>query len=77
MTIRIKSLDHLVITASDLRATIEFYSTVLGMEHVEFGDGLHAMQFGDQKFNIHDTSTDVTPKARNIVPRFRGFLSHM
>ena len=73
MTIRIKSLDHLVITASDLRATIEFYSTVLGMEHVEFGHGLHAMQFGDQKFNIHDTSTDVTPKARNIVPGSEDF----
>ena len=54
MTIKIKSLDHLVITASNLQDTVDFYSRVLGMEHVEFGNGLHAMQFGSQKFNIHD-----------------------
>lgn len=68
MTIRIKSLDHLVITARDLQATIDFYTTVLGMEHVVFGDNLHAVHFGDQKFNLHDRSTDVAPKAANIVP---------
>ena len=73
MTISIKTLDHLVITASDLQATVEFYSRVLGMEHVEFGDGLHAMHFGDQKFNIHDRSTDVTPKATDIVPGSEDF----
>ncbi len=68
MTIRIKSLDHLVVTASDLQATIEFYTRVLGMEHVEFGNGLHAVHFGEQKFNLHDALTDVSPKARKIVP---------
>lgn len=73
MTIRIKSLDHLVITASDLQATIVFYTTVLGMEHVAFGDDLHAVHFGDQKFNIHDASTDVSPKAQNIVPGSEDF----
>lgn len=73
MTIRIKSLDHLVITASDLQATIDFYTRVLGMEHVAFGNNLHAVQFGDQKFNIHDTSTDVSPKAKNIVPGSADF----
>ncbi|MGB0631155.1 MAG: VOC family protein [Alphaproteobacteria bacterium] len=73
MTIKIRSLDHLVITASDLQATVDFYARVLGMEHVEFGDGLHAMHFGDQKFNIHDAATDVAPKARNIVPGSEDF----
>lgn len=73
MTIRIKSLDHLVITASDLQATIDFYTKVLGMEHVAFGDNLHAVHFGDQKFNIHDASTDVSPKAKNIVPGAADF----
>jgi len=73
MPIKIKSMDHLVITASNLRTTVDFYSRVLGMEHVEFGDGLHAMHFGDQKFNIHDASTDVTPKAENIVPGSEDF----
>lgn len=73
MTIRIKNLDHLVITASDLQATIDFYTTVLGMEHVAFGDNLHAVHFGNQKFNIHDASTDVSPKALNIIPGSEDF----
>lgn len=73
MGIRIKSIDHLVITAGNLAKTVEFYSRVLGMEHVEFGNGLHAMHFGGQKFNIHNLSTDVTPKARNIAPGSEDF----
>ena len=73
MTIKIKSLDHLVITASNLQDTVDFYSRVLGMAHVEFGNGLHAMHFGSQKFNIHDASTDVTPKAENILPGSEDF----
>jgi len=73
MTIKIKSLDHLVITASDLQATIDFYTRVLGMAHVAFGDNLHAVHFGDQKFNIHDAATDVSPKAENIVPGSEDF----
>ncbi len=73
MAIRISSLDHLVITASDLKATVAFYTTVLGMEHVEFGNGLHAVHFGGQKFNIHDRSTSAAPKAREIVPGSEDF----
>ena len=73
MTIRIKNLDHLVITATNLQATIDFYTKVLGMEHVAFGDNLHSVHFGDQKFNIHDASTNVSPKAKNIVPGSEDF----
>ena len=73
MAIEIRSLDHLVITASDLKATIAFYTRVLGMEHVEFGNGLHAVHFGAQKFNIHDRNTAAAPKAREIVPGSEDF----
>jgi len=73
MTTRISSLDHLVITAGDLQATIDFYTRVLGMEHVTFGNNVHAVHFGTQKFNIHDASTDVSPKARHIVPGSEDF----
>ena len=73
MTIRIKNLDHLVITANNLQATIDFYTKVLGMVHVAFGDNLHSVHFGDQKFNIHDASTNVSPKAKNIVPGSEDF----
>jgi catechol 2,3-dioxygenase-like lactoylglutathione lyase family enzyme len=84
MTIRIKNLDHLVITATNLQATIDFYTKVLGMEHVAFGDNLHSVHFGDQKFNIHYASSNVSPKAKNIVPGSEDFclifetsVSHM
>jgi catechol 2,3-dioxygenase-like lactoylglutathione lyase family enzyme len=73
MTIKIASLDHLVISAGDLAAAIALYTDVLGMEHVEFGDGLHAVHFGAQKFNLHDRSTDVSPKAQNVVPGSADF----
>lgn len=62
-----------MITASNLQATIDFYTKVLGMEHVAFGDNLHSVHFGDQKFNIHDASTNVSPKAKNIVPGSEDF----
>lgn len=73
MSIKIKSIDHLVITARDLGATVDFYTRVLGMEHVEFGGGLHSVNFGSQKFNIHDTNTPVTPKAAAPTPGTEDF----
>ena len=73
MTARIKSLDHLVVTASDLKATIDFHTRVLGMERAEFGDGLHAVHFGGHKFKLHDASTDVSLKMRRILPGAEDF----
>ena len=49
----IKSLDHIVITARDLNATIDFYTRALGMTLETFGAGRKALRFGDQKFNLH------------------------
>ena len=69
----IRSLDQLVITASDLEARIDFHAKVPGMEHVALGNNLQAVQFGAQKFNIHDGSTGVCPKARNIVSGSEDF----
>ena len=42
---------------------MDLYSKVPGMERVEFGNGLHAMHFGDHRFNIKDATTAVTPTA--------------
>ena len=49
----IKSLDHIVITARDINATIDFYTRGLGMILETFGTGRKALRFGDQKFNLH------------------------
>ena len=63
----IASLDHIVITARDLAATIDFYTRGLGMTLETFGAGRKALRFGDQKFNLHqagDTAiTDIYARA--------------
>jgi catechol 2,3-dioxygenase-like lactoylglutathione lyase family enzyme len=61
---RIDRLDHLVLTVADIQATIGFYSRVLGMEPVEFGDGRHALAFGDSKINLHQVAKEFEPRAR-------------
>ena len=59
----IKSLDHIVITAKDIDATIDFYTRGLGMTVETFGAGRKALRFGDQKFNLHQagdaSTTDI------------------
>ncbi|WP_127358180.1 VOC family protein [Actinacidiphila soli] len=61
---RIDRLDHLVLTVADIQATIGFYSRVLGMEPVTFGDGRRALVFGDSKINLHQVGHELDPKAR-------------
>ena len=56
-------LDHLVLTVSDLRRTCEFYTRVLGMREVSFGEGRTALLFGDQKINLHPAGGEFEPKA--------------
>ena len=49
----IARLDHLVLTVADIARTCEFYTRVLGMEVVTFGEGRTALRFGQQKINLH------------------------
>jgi catechol 2,3-dioxygenase-like lactoylglutathione lyase family enzyme len=49
----IRRVDHLVLTCRDVGATIRFYTEVLGMREVTFGDGRKAVAFGHQKINLH------------------------
>jgi catechol 2,3-dioxygenase-like lactoylglutathione lyase family enzyme len=64
---RIASLDHLVLTVRDLAATIAFYER-LGMRHVTFGEGRHALAFGSQKLNLHVAGHEFEPKAATPTP---------
>ncbi|MBV8890211.1 MAG: VOC family protein [Alphaproteobacteria bacterium] len=50
---QIDRLDHLVLTVADIARTCEFYTRVLGMEVVSFGEGRTALRFGRQKINLH------------------------
>jgi Raf kinase inhibitor-like YbhB/YbcL family protein len=60
--------DHLVLTVGDVRATVEWYGTVLGMRPVTFGEGRQALAFGDQKLNLHQAGRELEPKAAHPVP---------
>ena len=55
----ITRLDHLVLTVADLERTCDFYTRVLGMEVVKFGEGRTALRFGQQKINLH--AADAIP----------------
>ena len=61
-------IDHFVLTVEDVEATCAFYSDHLGAEVVTFGKGRTALQFGDQKVNLHPAGNEYEPKAARPVP---------
>ncbi len=61
---RIRSLDHLVLTVADIDATARFYEA-LGMERETFSAGRTAMRFGDQKLNLHEAGAEIAPHAEH------------
>lgn len=65
---RIDALDHLVLTVRDLQATVAFYTRVLGMGEVTFGEGRRALSFGAQKINLHEAGREYEPKAAVPTP---------
>jgi len=64
----IDRLDHLVLTVKNIADTCGFYSKVLGMEVVTFGDNRKALAFGSQKINLHEAGHEVEPKALRPTP---------
>ena len=68
---RIKSLDHLVLTVTDIEATCRFYSA-LGMEieifHPADGSTRTALSFGNQKINLHLAGAEFEPKSEHPTP---------
>ncbi len=64
---KVRALDHLVLTVRDLEPTIAFYER-LGMEHVVFDSGRHALAFGTQKLNLHVAGQEFEPKAADATP---------
>jgi catechol 2,3-dioxygenase-like lactoylglutathione lyase family enzyme len=67
MALTIEGLDHLVLTVEDLATTIDFYTKVLGMQAVTFGNR-KALQFGQQKINLHQRGHEFEPKAAHPTP---------
>lgn len=64
----IEDLDHIVLTVADISATCSFYSQVLGMEVIRFGEGRQALRYGRRKINLHQHGREFMPKARRPTP---------
>jgi catechol 2,3-dioxygenase-like lactoylglutathione lyase family enzyme len=64
----VSSIDHLVLTVGDLERTVAFYTEVLGMKVVLFGEGRTALTFGQQKINLHQSGQEFEPKAHRPTP---------
>ena len=65
---KIDSLDHLVLTVKSIPRTCEFYSNVLGMKVLTFGEDRKALVFGTQKINLHESGKEFEPKAHYPTP---------
>jgi catechol 2,3-dioxygenase-like lactoylglutathione lyase family enzyme len=66
--VKIERFDHLVRTVHDIDRTCDFYTRVLGMKAIAFQEGRTALQFGQQKLNLHAVRKEFEPKARNPTP---------
>ena len=63
---KIKNLDHLVITTDDLEKCLYFYVDILGME-LDNRNDRYAVKFGNQKINIHRKKAEFLPAAKNVT----------
>jgi catechol 2,3-dioxygenase-like lactoylglutathione lyase family enzyme len=62
-------IDHLVLTVRDIDATCAFYGDILGATVSSFGpENRTALQFGEQKINLHEAGAEFDPRARAPTP---------
>ena len=61
---RIKNIDHFVVTTRDLKACLDFYVGALGMEHRE-SNGHHSLYIPSGKISIHTKKGEFQPAALN------------
>jgi catechol 2,3-dioxygenase-like lactoylglutathione lyase family enzyme len=66
--VKVRAIDHVVLTVRDVDRTLSFYQEALGMRPVVFGDGRRALAFGDQKLNLHQAGREFEPKAHVPTP---------
>lgn len=59
---KIRNIDHFVITTSDLKACLDFYVGLVGMEHREI-NGHHNLYFPNGKISIHSRKGEFQPAA--------------
>jgi catechol 2,3-dioxygenase-like lactoylglutathione lyase family enzyme len=70
----VTGIDHLVLYATDVDRTCEFYADTLGVADVEtFGDGRVALSFGSTKLNVHPVGDEYDPHAADPAPGSADF----
>ena len=57
----IDRIDHLVLTVKDVDKTVDFYTKILNMKTITFGNGRRALQFGNQKFQSNLKIRELGP----------------
>nr|WP_193570295.1 MULTISPECIES: VOC family protein [Halorussus] len=62
----VTGIDHLVLYATDVEATCEFYAETLDVaDREEFGDGRVALAFESAKLNVHPAGDEYDPHAES------------
>ena len=62
-------IDHVVLTVKNIKETIDFYCTILGMDVKEFYSVTdqtyrQSLHFGNQKINLHESNKSFSPHAK-------------
>ena len=70
---KIDAIDHFVLIVKSIEETCHFYSDILGMEVVTFGNGRTTLHCGDQKINLHPYGNEYEPKAETALPGTADF----
>lgn len=63
---KIKNIDHIVITTQDIEKCLHFYGDILGMD-IDSSNNRYALKFGNQKINIHRGKAEFLPAAKNVT----------
>ena len=62
------SIDHLVLTVSDINKTLGFYCGILGCQELSFGENRKAILIGNQEINLHIQGNEIKPHASTPTP---------
>ena len=71
-SMRMRALDHIVLSVKDVSATCRFYKRVLNMESREERPGKWSLHFGMNKISLQDALTSPAI-ARDTVPGSGNF----
>ncbi|EAQ67184.1 probable biphenyl-2,3-diol 1,2-dioxygenase III [Marinomonas sp. MED121] len=55
----ISHIDHLVLTVSDIDASVKFFEEVFSMTPITFANGRKAVSFGNQKINFQTAGQEM------------------